>query len=189
MKSECHKKERALCIFCKQKGHLVQACMKKATCTQPGSLASSLKSDRATSEATEQDLVVDSESTDHIVMNKNWFRSIREMDTTVTNPNVCNTKVLGKEEVEVLVEDVKGRTKPLILNVPECRTNLISLSSIIDKGHKVVHEKKKSFLCLKIKEHFPITKRGKLFFCLLPQKNHFANLSGGQMNPTSGTNE
>ena len=79
-------------------------------------------------------------------MNKNWFKSIREINTTVTNPNGGNTKVLGIGEVEVLARDFKGRTKPLILKmalyVPRCRTNLISVSSIIDHGHKVVHEKK-----------------------------------------------
>ena len=77
MKSECNKREKNECTFCRQKGHLVQACMKKAPSTKPGSLASSLKSDRASSEATEQDLVVDSGSTDHIVVNKKWFKSIR----------------------------------------------------------------------------------------------------------------
>ena len=186
MRSECYKRKKAECTFCKQKGHLVQACMKKAPSTKPVSLASSLKSDRASSGAKEQDLVVDSGSTDHIVVNKNWFKSIREIDTTVTNPDGGNTKVLGIGEVEVLAKDVKERTKPLILKkalyVPGYRTNLISVSSILDKGHKVVHEKKNSYLCcLKSKEKFPITGKGKLFFLpTIPKgKHHFANLSGG----------
>ena len=55
MKSECYKRGKAQRTFCKQKGYLVQACMKKVPGTKPGSLASSLKSDRASSEATEQD--------------------------------------------------------------------------------------------------------------------------------------
>ena len=118
-------------------------------------------------------------------MNKNWFKSIREIDTTVTNPDGGNTKVLGIGEVQVLAKDVKGRTKPLILKralyVPGYRTNLISVSSIIDNGHKVVHEKKNSYLCLKSKEKFPITRKGKLLFLLTTpkEKHHFANLSGG----------
>ena len=148
--------------------------MKKAPGTKPGSLASSLKSDRASSEATEQDLVVDSESTDHIVVNKTWFKSIGEIDTTVTNPGGGNTKVLRKGQVEVLAKDIKGRTKPLILRkalyVPGYRINLISVSSIIDNGHKVVHEKKNSYLCLESKEKFPITRKGKLFFFALDPK-------------------
>ena len=89
--------------------------MKKAPGIKPGSLVSSLKSDKASSKATEQDLVVESGSTDHIVVNKSWFISIREIDTTVTNPDGGNTKVLGIGEVEVLARDVKGCTKPFIL--------------------------------------------------------------------------
>ena len=185
MKSECYKRAKAECTFCKQKSHLVQACMKKAPSTKPGILASSLKSDTTSSEATEQDLAVDSGSTDHIVVNKNWFNRIREIDTTVTNPDGGNTKALGIGEVEVSAKDVKGRTKPLILKkalyVPGYRTNLISVSSIIDNGHKVVHEKKNSYLCLKSREKFPITRNGKRFFqpTTPKEKHHFANLSGG----------
>ena len=185
MKSECYKREKAECTSCKQRGHQVQACMKKVPGTEPGSLASSLKSDRASSEATEQDLVVDSGSTDHIVVNKNWFKSIKNIDTIITDQDGGNTTVLGIGEVEVLAKDVKGRTKLLILkktlHVPGYRTNLISVSRIFDNGHKVVHEKKNSYLCLESKEKFPITRKGKLFF--LPttpkEKHHFANLSGG----------
>ena len=127
-------------------------------------------------------------------MNKNWFKSIREIDTTVTNPDGGNTKVLGIGEVEVLVKDVKGRTKPLILKkdlyVPRYRTNLISVSSINENGHKVVLEKKNSYLCLKSKEKFPITRKGKLFFLpTTPGKNTTLLVwVGGQMKPSSGTN-
>ena len=116
MKCECYKRQRAECTFCKQKGHLVQACMKKATGTKPGSLSSSLKSDKASNEATKQDLVVDSGSTDHLVVNIHWFKSIREYNTTVSNRVGGNKNVLGRGEVEFLPTDVKGRTKPFILN-------------------------------------------------------------------------
>ena len=54
MKTECYKREKAECTFCKRKGHLVQAWSKKVPGTKPGSLASTLKSDRASKEATEQ---------------------------------------------------------------------------------------------------------------------------------------
>ena len=118
-------------------------------------------------------------------MNKIWFRSIKEVDTTVTNPDGGNTKVLGIGEVEVLAKDVKGCTKPLILKkapyVPSYRTNLISLSSIIDNEHKVVHKKTNSYLCPKSTVKFLITRKGELFFVptTLKEKYHFANLSGG----------
>ena len=86
--------------------------MKKARDTKPGSLASSLKSVRPTSETTEQDLVVESGNTDHIVANINLFKNLRELDTTITNPDGGNTKVLQLEEIEVLAKYVKSCTKP-----------------------------------------------------------------------------
>ena len=131
MKSECYRREKGECLFCKQKGHLLQACMRKAPGTKPGNSASSLKSDRTSSETTEQDLVVDSGSTEHIVVNKTSFKSIGELDTTVTNPDGGNTNVLRIGKVEALAKAVKGRTKPLILkkaiNLPGYRTNLVSV--------------------------------------------------------------
>ena len=65
--------------------------------------------------------------------------------------------------------------------MPGYRTNLISVSSIVDNGHKVVHDAKNSFLCLISKEKFPIKRKGNLFFLSMTPKqgNHFANLSGG----------
>ena len=65
--------------------------------------------------------------------------------------------------------------------MPGYRNNLIFVSSIIDNGHKVVLEKNNSYLRLKSKEKFPITRKGKLFFLpTAPKENyHFANLSGG----------
>ena len=94
-------------------------------------------------------------------------------------------KFLGIGDIEVLAQDVKGRTKPLVLRkplyMPGYRTILISVSSLVDNGHKVVHDAKNSFHCLKSKELFHITRKGNLFFLskIPKQGNHFANLSGG----------
>ena len=159
MKAEYHKREKAECTFCKRKGHLKNTYNKKEPKGgKHGSVASNLKSGES-SEATAEDLVVDSGSTDHVIVNKNWFKNMKEVDTTVTNPDGGNTKVLAIGEVDVLAQDVKGRTKPLVLRktlyVPRYRTNLISVSSIVDNGHKVVQDAKNSLLCLEIKEKFP----------------------------------
>ena len=108
---------------------------------------------------------------------------MKEVDTTVTDPDGGNTEVLGIGEVEVLAQDVKRRTKPLVLRealyVPGYRTNLISVSSIVDKGHKVVHDAKNSSLCLKSNKKFAIKRKGNLFFKRMTPKqgNHVANLS------------
>ena len=129
--------------------------------------------------------MIDSGSTDHVIVQKSWFENLRELDTSVTNPDGGNTKVLGIGEVEVLARDAQGREKLLVLRkalfVPGYRTDLISVSSVIYNGHKIVHHKTQSFLCLKSKETIPIERKGKLFFIRTIPKHgyHIANLSGG----------
>ena len=129
--------------------------------------------------------MIDSGSTDNVIVQKNWFKKFRELETSVTNPDGGNTKVLGIGEVEVLVRDAQGREKTLVLRkalfVPGYRTNLISVSSIIDNGHKIVHHKSQSFLYLKSKETIPIERKGKLLFLRTTPKHgyHIAYLSGG----------
>ena len=96
VKADCFHKDKAECNYCKMKGHFEKACMKKAENSKGGkhgSLASSLKSG-GSSEATAKDIVVDSGSTDHAIVNKNWFKNPKEIETTVTNPDGGNTKVL-----------------------------------------------------------------------------------------------
>ena len=69
-KEQCYKRDQAQCTFCKRKGHLVQALKIKAREYQAKSLASSLKSTNDFSEATDLDLVIDSGSTDHVIVQK-----------------------------------------------------------------------------------------------------------------------
>ena len=105
--------------------------MKKAKDSKPGSLASSLKSDSEMRETTDQDLVIDSGSTDHVIVQRSWFKNLRELDTSVTNPDGGNTKVLGIGEVEILAGDAQGRKKRLLLRkslfVPAYGTNILSV--------------------------------------------------------------
>ena len=108
IKTKCYEKYKVACSYFRQKRHLMQVCMKKSRFTEPGSLASSPKSDRPNSEATEQDLVVDSGSTDHIVVNKNLFKSLRKLDTTVTNSRGGNSKVLRLGQIEVVAKDAQN---------------------------------------------------------------------------------
>ena len=163
----------------------MQSCITKARVTKQGILASSLKSDRATSEVTEQDLVVESGNTDHKVVGKNWFKSFREFDTTVTNPDGCYTKVTGIGEVEVLAEHFKGCAKILALKtfyVPGYRTNLISVTSVIEMDIKW-STKKKQFSSPGKQKWTSYKKIKKHFFLRTPLKQeiHFAILNRGQM--------
>ena len=51
-----------------------------------------------------------------------------------------------------------------VLHVPEYKTNLISVSSLVQKQHELFHTKAKSVLKLRSKESFRLIRRGKLFF-------------------------
>ena len=53
--------------------HLVQARKMKARESQVESLASSLRSAKDISEATDQDIVIESGSTDHVINPNSWF--------------------------------------------------------------------------------------------------------------------
>ena len=111
--------------------------------------------------ATTKDLIVDSGSTDVVMVNTQYFKNLKEIDTTVTSLDGDN-KPPRNRRPEVLAKDVKKRIKPLILRkalfVLEYRTNLISVSSIVDKGHKIVHEAKNCFFTSNLKRNSVIKK-------------------------------
>ena len=113
------------------------------------------------------------------------FKNLKELNTVVTNPDGGNTKVSGIGEVVVLAKDIQGKALPLVLKNalfgPGYRTNLVSVSSVIENGHKIVHQKGKSLLCLKGKNTIPIERKGKRFFLqTTPQHGkHVAHVNGG----------
>ena len=79
----------------------------------PRSLALSLKIDRATIEATEQGVVVDSTCTHHITINKFRLKCVRELSTSGTDPDGGHAKIRVKGEVDFLAKDVRGCNKLL----------------------------------------------------------------------------
>ena len=181
--ASCYKKDNAVCSICKAKGHLASACKHQQKSPHKG-LASSLSAD-SSFEVSKTDLVVDSGSTDHMMIDKTWFKNYQKLETTVNNPDGGKTKVEGIGDVDVEARDSKGVLHKLtfekVLHVPEYKTNLISVSSLVQKQHELFHTKAKSVLKLRSKESFRLISRGKLFF--LPyrkeKKHHFSNLSGG----------
>ena len=56
------------------------------------SLASSLSAD-SSFEVSITDLIVDSGSTDHMMIDKTWFKNYQKLETTVNNPDGEKTKV------------------------------------------------------------------------------------------------
>ena len=71
--ASCYKKDNAVCSICKAKGHLASAC-KHQQKSPHKCLASSLSAD-SSFEVSKTDLVVDSGSTDHMMIDKTWFKN------------------------------------------------------------------------------------------------------------------
>ena len=97
------------------KDNLVQACKKKAGESEAESLASGPRSANEIGEATDQDLVLDSGSTDHVIVEMSWFKNPAELDTDVSDLDGGNTKVLGIGQVEILAKGTQGKLVPLVL--------------------------------------------------------------------------
>lgn len=189
--SDCRKRIGAECSICKQKGHLDKACEIRRQNSKPTpstSLATSFKSENEVfSGASKNDFILDSGSTDHVIVNRDWFVSYRAVSSKVINPDGAVTNVLGIGDVELLARNVKGKLARLkfenVLHVPDYKTNLLSVANIINKGHSIFHARSKSILCLKTKEKFEIKQKGKLFFfrCFRETKPS-CHLSGGMQN-------
>ena len=70
-------------------------------------LASSL-SDESPFEVSKTGLVVDSRSTDQMVIDKAWFKNYQKLETIVNNPDGGKTKVKGKGDVDGEARDTKA---------------------------------------------------------------------------------
>ena len=62
-------------------------------------LASSLSAD-SSFEVSKTDLVVDSGNTDHMMIDKTWFKIYQKLETIVNNPDGGKTKVEGIGDVD-----------------------------------------------------------------------------------------
>ena len=71
--ASCYKKDNAVCSIRKAKGHLVTACKHQQKGPHKG-LASSLSAESSI-EGPKTDLVVDSGSTHHLMIDKTWFKN------------------------------------------------------------------------------------------------------------------
>ena len=148
--ASCYKKDNAVCSICKAKGHLASACKHQQKSPHKG-LASSLSAD-SLFEVSKTDLVVDSRSTDHMMIDKTWFKNYQKLETTVNNPD-GGKKVEGIGVVDVEAQDTKGVLHKLtfekVLHVSEYKTNLNSVSSLVQKQHELFHTKADSVLKLR----------------------------------------
>ena len=162
---DCKKKEVTECYKCKKKGHIAKYC--KAPNGSTSQSPTCLKADSLSSTSI-SDFVIDSGSTDHIVVERSWFQTYTKIENSVTNPDGGVTKVEGKGDVAIRATDTKGNSISLILqdalHVPGYRTNLVSVANMTRKGHEVLHTVDSSLLKLTNGSKFLLKQKGKLFF-------------------------
>ena len=117
-------------MYSRLKGRLASACKHQQESSHKG-LAPSLSTE-SSFEVSKTELVVDSRSTDQMMIDKTWFKNYRKLENTVNNPDGGKTKVEGIGDVDVEARDTKGVLYKLtfekVLHVPEYKTNLISVS-------------------------------------------------------------
>ena len=90
-------RDNAVCSICKAKFHLASACKHQQKSPHKG-LASSLSNDSLASSLSN---VVDSGSTDHMMIDKTWFKNYQKLKITVNNPEEGKTKFEGTGDVDV----------------------------------------------------------------------------------------
>ena len=80
-----------------------------------------------------------------MMIDKIWYKNYHKLETTVNNPDGGKTKFGGLGDVDVEARDTKGVLHKLtfekVMHVPEYKTNLISVSSLIEKQHKIFQTK------------------------------------------------
>ena len=86
-------------------------------------------------------VLIDSGCSDHILTDRQFFRNLRELTSGVKNPDGSFCKVEGNADVEVELRNENRSTDTLkmwdVLFVPSYETNLVSVSKLVEKGHKV----------------------------------------------------
>ena len=106
----------------------------------------------------ENRFIEDSGSIDLIVRDKSMFFSYNEVKSEVSNPNGEESSVKGIGDVKIVLK--KGKEYKVflqkVLQVPEYKANLLSVSKVGENGHKVIFGKHSSVLKLRNEEEFKL---------------------------------
>jgi hypothetical protein len=147
------KKNVPQCSYCKKFGHLVSVCRKRkcnqnlTNYTTDISLLSSFI-DRSANHTSSTTWYIDSGATSHMCNNKDMFRDMTRQSNSVTVANSEKVPSEGKGTVSLHVSN-NIHTISNVLFVPKLAVNLISVSSLIQKGFVVVFTSKGANILLK----------------------------------------
>ena len=111
--ASCYNKDNAVCSIYNATILLASACKHQQKSPHKG-LASSLSAE-SSFEVSKTVLVVDSGSTNYMMIDKTWFKNYQKVETTFNNPDGGKTKVEGIGDIDVKARDTKGVLHKLTL--------------------------------------------------------------------------
>lgn len=129
-------KSKIKCYKCHKMGHYKSECKVKTNGTKMNN-DSSLTCFVA-NQCTSEEWIIDSGATSHMTNNSTWMKNIKE--DTVENVTIANNSKMEvgiSGDVEVMLKNGKQRKNVIIrdvLHVPKLCTNLLSVSSLVNKG-------------------------------------------------------
>ena len=110
---------------------------------------------------------MDSGCTDHIVTNIDAFLDFVPIQSVVRNPNGEASRVVGSGCVRISIPANKGEFQcelKIVLCVPDCSSNLLSVSRCTEWGHSFTSEKGNSCMKLQKGTHVKLTQENNLFY-------------------------
>ena len=171
---ECRRKETAQCSKCGEKGHLDRACKRQRDGGKQESVAMgpTLASPdeefwAALTHWKTAGMLVDSGCTDHIVMNIDAFLDFVPIQSVVRNPNGEASRVLGRGSVRISIPSNKREFQcefKNVLCVPDCSSNLLSVSRCPERGHSFTFEKRNSCMNLQKGTRLKLKQGNKFFY-------------------------
>lgn len=134
------------CFVCNKPGHFAAKCRyknrKKETDKENTNQNAFMVSKAGSSEAT---WYLDSCASSHMTSNRNWLQNVQETSSSVITASNGKLTVVSKGTVKLNVQ-IGNKQNTVnaedVLFVPELATNLLSVSKIINKGHKVIFTKR-----------------------------------------------
>ena len=110
---------------------------------------------------------MDSGCTDHIVTNIDAFLDFVPIQSVVRNPNGEASRVVGSGCVRISIPASKREFQCQLKNyscVPDCSSNLLSVSRCTEWGHSISYEKGNSCMKLQKGTHVKLTQENNLFY-------------------------
>ena len=150
--SKSEKPFKFKCNRCKKVGHKAADCRAPLPTTDAAGNAEEIVLHNSTENEAAyltQRWCLDSGATSHMTANSDYFTSLEKTSKILNLANNQRTDIEGVGDIQMAFGDGQNRrraTLTQILYVPDLRTNLMSVSKMTDKGHKVIFKKDAAYV-------------------------------------------